>query len=43
VKKYEELINGKSVQPNIKLFLSLMQKNQLFVFTKQWVVFIITL
>jgi len=38
VKSYEELINGKSVQPNIKLFLSLMQKinllllrnNQLF-------------
>jgi len=31
VKGYEELINGKSVQPNIKLFLSLMQKiNQLF-------------
>jgi len=31
VKGYEELINGKSVRPNIKLFLSLMQKiNRLF-------------
>jgi len=31
VKDYEELINEKFVQPNIKLFLSLMQKiNQLF-------------
>jgi len=31
VKGYEELIIGKSVQPNIKLFLSLMQKiNRLF-------------
>jgi len=31
MKDYEELINGKSVQPNIKLFLSLMQKiNRLF-------------
>jgi len=27
VKGYEELINGKFVQPNIKLFLSLMQKS----------------
>jgi len=36
VKGYEELINGKSVQQNIKLFLSLMQKirnNQLFLST----------
>jgi len=31
VKGYEELINGKFVQPNIKLFLSLKQKiNRLF-------------
>jgi len=36
VKGYEELINGKSVQPNIKLFLSLVQKiNRLFVRNSQ--------
>jgi len=34
VKGYEELINEKFVQPNIKLFLSLMQKiNLLFLWT----------
>jgi len=36
VKSYEELINGKFVQPNIKLFLSLMQKiNLLFLRNNQ--------
>jgi len=36
VKGYEELINGKFVQPNIKLFLSLMQKiNRLFLRNSQ--------
>jgi len=43
VKGYEELINGKPVKPNIKLFLSLIQKNQPVVLTKQSVVFINTL
>ena len=39
VKIYEELINWKSVHPNRKLFLSLIQENQPVVFTKQPVVY----
>jgi len=36
VKDYEELINGKFVQPNTKLFLSLMHKiNRLFLQNRQ--------
>jgi len=35
VKSYEELINGKYVKPNRKLFLNLIPKNQPIVFTKQ--------
>jgi len=36
VKDYEELINGKSVQPNTKLFLSLMQKINLLFLRNSW-------
>ena len=39
VKSYEELINIKSVQPNTKLFLSLIPENQSVVFTKLPVVY----